>query len=542
MPQPIQFSRVLRFHLFAVGFICCFSLTASGDHIRELQKRAEKLETSDWGHWGANPKEYSSWTSHSNRLVPIYTFGANLDQFDGEQSLYRDQNKVQHLYGYSAPATFNAAADYCDQTDVYRLQQNALKSGKKYIILMVFDGMDWQTTQAAATFASGQSYASGRGAGLHFLDYSGVETDFGYFVSSPHNEGTETDPNAQTVVNPGGNKRGGYSAIYGGATPWARPTSDQYLLGEMRAIPHVVTDSASSATSMMAGIKTYNSAINVTPEGKQIKPLARQLQAEREFAIGVVTSVPISHATPAASYANNVSRYDYQDIARDLIGVPSVSNRREPLPGVDVLLGAGWGEDATESEKQGENFVPGNTYLTESDMQRVDIKNGGQYVVVQRQAKANGRVSLNDAAREAVVKKSRLLGYFGASGGHLPYQTADGAFDPVGEQYSAEDVSENPTLADMTLVALTHLSQNENGFWLLIEPGDVDWANHANNIDNSIGAVLSGDAAFKTITRWVELNDVWDETLLIVTADHGHYLVLDQPQELADSDASGIAE
>ena len=94
----------------------------------------------------------------------------------------------------------------------------------------------------------------------------------------------------------------------------------------------------------------------------------------------------------------------------------------------------------------------------------------------------------------------------------------------------------------MTAVALMLLSQNENGFWLLVESGDVDWANHGNNVDNSIGAVLSGDAAFKTITRWVELNDAWDETLLIVTADHGHYLVLDQPQELVDSGASGIAE
>jgi len=525
-----------------VGFLLSFALPASGDHIRELQMQAEEREVSECGHWGADPKNYSSWTKHSNRLVPIYTFGANLDQFDGKRSLYRDQKKIQELYGYSSPATFNPVANYCDQTHVYQLQKNAINSGKKYIILLVFDGMDWQTTQAAATYASGQPYTSGRGAGLQFLDYSGVETDYGFFVCSPHNAGTETDANAQTVLNPGGNNRGGYSAIYGGATPWARPTSDQYLLGKMRAIPHVVTDSASSGTSMMSGSKTYNSAINVDPEGNQLIPLARQLQAERDFAIGVVTSVPVSHATPAAAYANNVSRYDYQDIARDLIGLPSVAHRREPLPGVDVLLGAGWGEDETEAEKQGENFVPGNQYFTDSDMQRVDLKNGGRYVVVQRQPKISGKDSLTDAAREAFVKRSRLLGFYGASGGNLPYQTADGGYDPIHEEYSAADVSENPTLDYMTLVALVLLSQNDNGFWLLIESGDVDWANHDNNIDNSIGAVLSGDAAFKMVTRWVEKNDAWDETLLIVTADHGHYLVLDQPQELVDRDASGFAE
>ena len=542
MPHSTQLRWAPRSWVVIVGFFLSFAMPASGDHVRELQKQADESGVARWGHWGAYADEYSSWTKHSNRLVPIYTFGASLERFDGNQSLYRDQKRIQQLYGYSSPATFNAAANYCDQTDVYRLQQNAIKSGKKYIILMVFDGMDWQTTQAAAVYASGKTYSSGRGAGLQFLDYTGVETDYGYFVCSPHNSGTETDPNAQTVLNAGGTRRGGYSAIYGGATPWTRPTSDQYLLGKMRAIPHVVTDSAASGTSMMSGVKTYNSAINVGPEGNQITPLARQLQAERDFAVGVVTSVPVSHATPAAAYANNVSRYDYQDISRDLIGLPSIAHRDKPLPGVDVLLGAGWGEEKTEAEKQGANFVPGNPYLTDRDLQRVDLENGGRYVVVQRQPKVSGKESLANAAREAFANKNRLLGFFGADGGNLPYQTADGGYDPLDEEYTAEDVSENPTLDNMTAVALTLLSQNENGFWLLVESGDVDWANHGNNVDNSIGAVLSGDAAFKTITRWVELNDAWDETLLIVTADHGHYLVLDQPQELVDSGASGIAE
>ena len=59
----------------------------------------------------------------------------------------------------------------------------------------------------------------------------------------------------------------------------------------------------------------------------------------------------------------------------------------------------------------------------------------------------------------------------------------------------------------------------------MIEPGDVDWANHRNNIDSSIGTVLSGDDAFREVTRWVEANDLWDETAVILTADHGHHLV-----------------
>ena len=66
----------------------------------------------------------------------------------------------------------------------------------------------------------------------------------------------------------------------------------------------------------------------------------------------------------------------------------------------------------------------------------------------------------------------------------------------------------------------------------MVEAGDVDWANHNNNIDDSIGAVLSGDAAFEAITEWVETNSNWEETLLIVTADHGHLMFLDDPSVL----------
>ena len=69
----------------------------------------------------------------------------------------------------------------------------------------------------------------------------------------------------------------------------------------------------------------------------------------------------------------------------------------------------------------------------------------------------------------------------------------------------------------------------------MVEARDVDWANHGNNIDNSIGAVLSGDAAFHAATEWVEANGGWKDTVLLLTADHGHYLVLDKPSALIKS-------
>ena len=139
------------------------------------------------------------------------------------------------------------------------------------------------------------------------------------------------------------------------------------------------------------------------------------------------------------------------------------------------------------------------------------------------------------------MHSSRLAGRRrpGNASGHLPYATADGDYKPTldkgkkKEAYSKADVDENPTLAEMTAAALHVLSEPKHkGIWLLVEAGDVDWANHANNLDNSIGAVNSGAQAVKVITDWVETNSNWDETLLIVTADHGHYLVLERPELL----------
>jgi alkaline phosphatase len=84
----------------------------------------------------------------------------------------------------------------------------------------------------------------------------------------------------------------------------------------------------------------------------------------------------------------------------------------------------------------------------------------------------------------------------------------------------------------MTAAAVRVLQEDPDGFWLMVEPGDVDWANHDDNIDNSIGAIFSGDDAVKTITDWIDARNAWSESLLIVTADHGHYFHLVNPAAL----------
>jgi alkaline phosphatase len=541
LPQQFATLPLLVAVVSAVGLI---SKTAdAADPIRDMQAKAIAEKHADWGHWGVDPDKYVTWSTHSNRLIPVYTFGVTLDDYRGEKSRYRNAEKITELYGRLPEGTLNPHAEYCDQTDVFRLQQAAAAAGKKYVVLIVFDGMDWVTTRAAAIARAGRvGYSEGRGTGLYFQDYRAPVNDFGYFVTSPYSEGAKIDVDGQVVLSPG-SLLGGYDFLQAGTAPWARPTNPLYLLAKSEQHRQAYTDSSSSASSMCTGAKIYNDSVNVDHAGRQVPTIAHALQQEGR-SIGVVTSVPISHATPSCAYAQNVHRDDYQDLTRDLLGLPSISHRMNPLPGVDVLLGCGWGETLTTEKEikdgrkaQGQNFVPGNRYLTDADRATIDIAKGGKYRIVERTPGRKGKDVLAEAARAAEQHGDRLFGLFGVKRGHLPYRTADGKYDPVAgirpaEKYTPEDIAENPTLSDMAEAALTVLSTNPKGFWLMVEAGDVDWGNHENNIDNAIGAVHSGDDAFRTVVKWVETRDAWKDTAIILTADHGHYFVLEKPEAL----------
>jgi alkaline phosphatase len=527
---------------------------SQADHVAELQKQAIKEGRADVGHWGNDSKNYTAWGSHSNRLIPLFTFGTrkgghgvDLTSHVGKNSVYRDRSEIEDLYGRLPSNTLNPQAEYCDQTTVGAIQQAGFANGKKHIFLVVFDGMDWQTIQAASIHRLGKvAYKSGRGSGLHFQDYTAAgSSQFGFMVTSPHNAATKGDANQQTVtVKPAG-ATGGYATQLGGPTPWQAGENSWYPIGRLskeKPGPHAYADSASTATAMTTSVKTYNGSINVDPTGQQLTTIAHRMQAAG-FSVGAVSSVPVSHATPAAAYAHNVTRGDYQDLSRDMLGLPSIAHPKKPLAGLDVVLGGGYGVIKQRDGGQGENFLPGNGYVAQKDIETIDVRHGGRYVVSIRKSKTNGRDRLQAAAETAAKNGQRLFGLYGLGPyrGHLPFQTADGDFQPVpgrgkkAETYSSADLSENPTLTDMTDAALTVLSRNPKGFWLMVEAGDVDWANHDNNLDNSIGAVYSGEAAVRSITAWVDKHSNWDESLLIVTADHGHYLVLERPELLVPS-------
>lgn len=555
---PMNLHQIFSFLflLLAIPEVTTAQALQAPDVVAKLQSQAIENGKSPLGHWGTDAEDYTQWRTHSNRLIPVYTFGTkgaaknvDLDSYINENSAYRSKKSLVRIYGRLPDRTLNPNANYMDQTNIADLQRAAAAAGKKYIFLFVFDGMDWQTTRAASIYNQQQdTYKEGKGTGTHFQTYAANGTaQYGFMVTSPHNDGSTIDVDQQTVLNPGGKVPGGYDAAVAGATPWDPPKDPGYMIVKpgKNSARHAFTDSAASAGSMMNGAKTYYNAIGVGPAGEQLSAVPHELQAEG-WAVGVVTSVPISHATPGSAYAHNVSRKDLQDISRDMLGLPSISHPTSPLPGMDVIIGGGYGYENKKSTTQGKNFQPGNLHLTNGDRQAVSIKNGGKYVVASRLKGQDGGQQIQNAAQKAATGGHRLLGYYGIGryNGHLPYQTADGDYKPVrgvskpnAETYTEAELEENPTLAEMTSAALTVMAARNSNFWLMAEAGDVDWANHDTNIDNSIGAVNSGDAAVRRITDWVEANSNWNETLLIVTADHGHMLTLTDPQQLTSSAA-----
>jgi alkaline phosphatase len=470
------------------------------DPMARLQQSAMRSSQADWGYWGSNPGKYTNSMEHSNRLVPIYTFGGNLLRYKGARSIYRDSDRLKKLYGRMPESTLNAEAEYFDLTDLYDLQKRTIEiEGKKYIFLVVFDGLDYDTLRASAVYKTGEvSYDEGRGEGFIFQDYAGCETDFGFAVTSPYCREIDSDVDSQILFGEP-SRFGGYDSNLGGATPWDRPQDMDYLLGRNRQVVHAVTDSASAACSMVTGRKLVNSTLNLSPDGKELETIARWAQREKGFAIG-------------------------------MLGLPSISHRSKPLPGLDVVIGGGALDESASEAAQGSNYVPGNPYICESDLDQISSEN---YVVARRQRGKKGKEVLDNAVLESIQSGKRLFGLFGVKYGHLPFQTADGDYAPISGSQSREDVAENPTLGDFTEAAIRRLSVQETGFWLMVEAGDVDLAAHDNDLDRLIGAVMQGEKAVESIFNWIEANNAWHQSLVIIASDHGHTFHLTDPNPIA---------
>ena len=309
---------------------------------------------------------------------------------------------------------------YADQSDLYWVQKEAVARGAKHLFIVWFDGLDWPTTQAAAIVKTGKVYTEGKGSGLVFQDYdAGGTAQYGFVVTSPTHDQNRPDVNTQTIVIPATSVGGGYDARIAGPNPWTLgplgPKAPGYFKGQsanerdragvlaVGGVLHAYTDSSQSAAEMISGIKSYNNGVNITDDGRIVTTLFHELQ-DQGWKVGTVTSVPFDHVSPAAMYAQDVYRDDYQDLAREMLGLPGILQqaRQAPLrPGLDVVMGTGFGviTNPKSLAAQGKNGVLGSLFITDADLAAIDIKNGGKYVVTHTEPGASGGQALTASRR-----------------------------------------------------------------------------------------------------------------------------------------------
>jgi alkaline phosphatase len=257
---------------------------------------------------------------------------------------------------------------------------------------------------------------------------------------------------------------------------------------------NLVTDSAAGITALATGHKVANaflSAMARADGGVDTLLTLLELAEAQGLATGIVTTTRITHATPAGLYAHEVSRYSEESIAAAL--VPGRGNPRL-RDGVEVILGGGYA-----------NFLPTNAVVNGAAGRRVDGRN-----LPSEMADAGYSLVRSGAELDAAVSAgaSRVLGLFAPS--HMSY-----VLD------RERTVSQEPSLPQMTRAAIQVLSQNPEGFFLLVEGGKIDHALHEKNAARAVAETIEFDAAIGEALRLDP-----EETVVLVTADHDHTMVL----------------
>lgn len=244
---------------------------------------------------------------------------------------------------------------------------------------------------------------------------------------------------------------------------------DQYLVGTQRTNPddpkENITDSAAAATAFSSGHKTYNGAIGVTPDKKSVETVLERAKSQGK-STGLVSTAEITDATPAAYAAHIDSRDKKNDIAKQFY-----NDRINGQHKVDVLLGGGakyFGKENGDIDKK--------------------FKKDGYDVVKNKQQLAQS-------------KKDQVLGLFADK--NMPLQI--------------DATKQNPLLSDMQDAALSKLSKNKKGFFLMVEGASIDKQGHANDITGVMSEMSGFETAFENAMKYAKQHK---DTLVVATADH----------------------
>jgi len=238
------------------------------------------------------------------------------------------------------------------------------------------------------------------------------------------------------------------------------------------AADRFITGSAAAATAIGAGQKTNIGVVGMDPSLRPVKSIA-ELAKEQGMKVGIVSSVSIDHATPAAFYAHVPNRGQYYDI--DIALAKS---------GFDYFGGGGL-KDPSNKRDNSKHF--------QGDALELAKKNG--YVIV-----------TDREAFRALEPGRKVIAYndWLQDSGALPYDM---------DRRMGEDIS----LAEFTRKGI-ELLDNTKGFFLMVEAGKIDWACHANDAAAAIRDTLAFDNAVKAALHFYEQHP--DETLVVVTGDH----------------------
>jgi len=293
-----------------------------------------------------------------------------------------------------------------------------------------------------------------------------------------------------------------------------RPFPDEGCAGSERPVPAPATDSAAAATALATGEKTDSGNIawrSGDKPGGEIATIAEEFRARRGGAIGVVTTVPFDHATPAAFVSHNTGRNHYYT---GLKGYEEIGIADEIILRVkpDVVIGGG------HPLLDNPAFDTNKGYISEALYKK--LQTSTDYVLAERKTGADGSRTLREAAAQAVARGEKLFGLFGGAGGSFALPLPEAR---PGAPALARETSEDPALKDAVLAALRVLGRNRGGFFLMAEQGEIDWANHDNDFRRMIGAVADLDEAVRSAIAFVdEPGDEidWTNTVLVVTADH----------------------
>ncbi|MGZ9811364.1 alkaline phosphatase [Pseudoroseicyclus sp. H15] len=262
-------------------------------------------------------------------------------------------------------------------------------------------------------------------------------------------------------------------------------------------------DSAPTAGAMNTGVKQRNTVINLPAEvavddcaaGLEAEPLTlmSEIATDMGKSVGIISTARLTHATPAAVYARTANRNweddtgipegcEQLDIAAQMIAAMEAGT-------IDLALGGG-----------GRYFMPSDVTGDEGyNGTREDGRN-----LVAEITDMGGQFAWNAETLEgldASLENGPILGLFEAS--HMEYEA---------------DRSDEPSLAEMTEFAINTLSANEGGYYLEVEAGRVDHANHAGNLAR---VVRDGVAFAEAVQAAIDMTDE-SNTLIIVTADHEH--------------------